>query len=127
MTPTEKTSARRSICERLQADPRQRRVGARMPLASRQRARREPERDAQVRARRRAQEERPLEHHRLGRRGSADLARSRVRDDAVLDMRLVAMGHNTIRGAAGGSVLNAELLLTGVAPAPPFLELISAA
>jgi aspartate-semialdehyde dehydrogenase len=34
----------------------------------------------------------------------------RVRRDAILDLRLVALGHNTIRGAAGGSVLNAELL-----------------
>ncbi len=34
----------------------------------------------------------------------------RVRADTVLDIRMVAMGHNTIRGAAGGSVLNAELL-----------------
>jgi aspartate-semialdehyde dehydrogenase len=28
----------------------------------------------------------------------------------VLHIRMVALGHNTIRGAAGGSVLNAELL-----------------
>jgi aspartate-semialdehyde dehydrogenase len=34
----------------------------------------------------------------------------RLRDDPVLDLRLVALGHNTIRGAAGGSILNAELL-----------------
>jgi aspartate-semialdehyde dehydrogenase len=34
----------------------------------------------------------------------------RVREDAIFDLRFVAMGHNTIRGAAGGSVLNAELL-----------------
>jgi aspartate-semialdehyde dehydrogenase len=34
----------------------------------------------------------------------------RVRRDAILDLRMVALGHNTIRGAAGGSVLNAELL-----------------
>ncbi len=34
----------------------------------------------------------------------------RVREDTLFDLRLVAMGHNTIRGAAGGSVLNAELL-----------------
>jgi aspartate-semialdehyde dehydrogenase len=34
----------------------------------------------------------------------------RVREDAIFDLRLIAMGHNTIRGAAGGSVLNAELL-----------------
>src|SRR5215218_5946502 len=35
----------------------------------------------------------------------------RVRADPQLDIRLVALGHNTIRGAAGGSVLNAELLV----------------
>ena len=34
----------------------------------------------------------------------------RVREDPILHIRLVALGHNTIRGAAGGSVLNAELL-----------------
>jgi aspartate-semialdehyde dehydrogenase len=34
----------------------------------------------------------------------------RVREDPLFHIRLVAMGHNTIRGAAGGSVLNAELL-----------------
>jgi aspartate-semialdehyde dehydrogenase len=38
----------------------------------------------------------------------------RVRDDDVLDLRLVAMGHNTIRGAAGGSILNAELIAGGL-------------
>ena len=36
----------------------------------------------------------------------------RVRPDPQLDLRLVALGHNTIRGAAGGSVLNAELLVS---------------
>jgi aspartate-semialdehyde dehydrogenase len=35
----------------------------------------------------------------------------RVREDPILDLRLVALGHNTIRGAAGGSVLNAEFLV----------------
>jgi len=38
----------------------------------------------------------------------------RVREDDLLDVRLVAMGHNTIRGAAGGSILNAELLAGGL-------------
>jgi aspartate-semialdehyde dehydrogenase len=56
--------------------------------------------------------------------GGMAVAVGRVREDAVLDVRLVAMGHNTIRGAAGGSVLNAELLLSGAAPAPPFLRLV---
>ena len=35
----------------------------------------------------------------------------RVRTDPLFDVKLVAMGHNTIRGAAGASVLNAELLV----------------
>lgn len=35
----------------------------------------------------------------------------RVREDPLFHLRLVAMGHNTIRGAAGGSILNAELLV----------------
>jgi aspartate-semialdehyde dehydrogenase len=34
----------------------------------------------------------------------------RVRRDTIFDLRMVALGHNTVRGAAGGSVLNAELL-----------------
>jgi aspartate-semialdehyde dehydrogenase len=35
----------------------------------------------------------------------------RVRQDPLFDVKLVAMGHNTVRGAAGASVLNAELLV----------------
>jgi len=35
----------------------------------------------------------------------------RLRPDPVLDYKLVAMAHNTIRGAAGGAILNAELLV----------------
>jgi aspartate-semialdehyde dehydrogenase len=34
----------------------------------------------------------------------------RLRPDSVFDWRFVALSHNTIRGAAGGSVLTAELL-----------------
>jgi aspartate-semialdehyde dehydrogenase len=34
----------------------------------------------------------------------------RLRPDPVLDWRFVALSHNTVRGAAGGSVLTAELL-----------------
>jgi aspartate-semialdehyde dehydrogenase len=34
----------------------------------------------------------------------------RVRTDPLWDLRLVALSHNVVRGAAGGSVLNAELL-----------------
>lgn len=34
----------------------------------------------------------------------------RLRPDAVLDYKFLVLVHNTIRGAAGGSILNAELL-----------------
>jgi len=34
----------------------------------------------------------------------------RLRKDNVLDYKFVALSHNTIRGAAGGAILNAELL-----------------
>jgi aspartate-semialdehyde dehydrogenase len=35
----------------------------------------------------------------------------RVQPDKVLDYRFVALSHNTIRGAAGAAILNAELLI----------------
>jgi aspartate-semialdehyde dehydrogenase len=35
----------------------------------------------------------------------------RISEDGVLDYRFVALGHNTIRGAAGAAILNAELLV----------------
>ena len=35
----------------------------------------------------------------------------RIAPDSVLDYRFVALGHNTIRGAAGAAILNAELLM----------------
>jgi aspartate-semialdehyde dehydrogenase len=34
----------------------------------------------------------------------------RLREDAIFDWRFIALSHNTIRGAAGGAVLTAELL-----------------
>lgn len=43
-------------------------------------------------------------------RGMASIV-GRVREDAVLGFKFVVLGHNTIRGAAGASVLNAELLV----------------
>jgi aspartate-semialdehyde dehydrogenase len=36
----------------------------------------------------------------------------RLRECPVLDLKLVACGHNTIRGAAGAAVLNAELMVS---------------
>lgn len=35
----------------------------------------------------------------------------RLRADSLFDFKMVAMGHNTIRGAAGASILNAELMI----------------
>lgn len=36
----------------------------------------------------------------------------RLREDPLFDVRLVATGSNTVRGAAGGAILNAELLVS---------------
>jgi aspartate-semialdehyde dehydrogenase len=35
----------------------------------------------------------------------------RVRPCPVMDLRMVSVAHNTLRGAAAGSILNAELLV----------------
>ncbi len=42
-------------------------------------------------------------------RGMA-ISLGRLREDPILDWRFVCLSHNTLRGAAGGSVLSAELL-----------------
>jgi aspartate-semialdehyde dehydrogenase len=34
----------------------------------------------------------------------------RIREDALFDLKLEVLVHNTIRGAAGAAILNAELL-----------------
>jgi aspartate-semialdehyde dehydrogenase len=33
----------------------------------------------------------------------------RIRKDPVFDIKMTVLGHNTIKGAAGGAILNAEL------------------
>lgn len=43
-------------------------------------------------------------------RGMATVV-GRIRPDPLFDLRLVAMSHNVVRGAAGGSMLNAELMV----------------
>ncbi len=35
----------------------------------------------------------------------------RIRLDPLFDLKMVVLSHNTIRGAAGGSIYNAELLV----------------
>lgn len=54
--------------------------------------------------------DRPQTRRDVGAGRGMTVTAGRVRADPVLDLKLVALGHNTIRGAAGGSVLNAELL-----------------
>ena len=41
----------------------------------------------------------------------------RIRECPVLGIKFAALGHNTIRGAAGASVLNAELMIAEGLPA----------
>jgi aspartate-semialdehyde dehydrogenase len=43
----------------------------------------------------------------------------RIAPDAVLDYRFTALSHNTIRGAAGAAILNAELLIAKRILSPP--------
>ncbi len=51
----------------------------------------------------------PRRHSDLG--GGMTVSIGRIRPCEVLDYKFVALSHNTIRGAAGGAVLNAELLI----------------
>ncbi len=55
--------------------------------------------------------DRPQTRRDLNAGGGMTVTVGRIRTDPVMDVKLVALGHNTIRGAAGGSVLNAELLV----------------
>ena len=57
--------------------------------------------------------DRPQPRRDVGRGGGMTVTVGRIRPDPLLDVKLVAMGHNIIRGAAGASVLNAELLVSG--------------
>jgi aspartate-semialdehyde dehydrogenase len=43
--------------------------------------------------------------------GGMSVTVGRVREDNLCDLRLGVSGHHTIRGAAGGSILNAEIAL----------------
>ena len=43
--------------------------------------------------------------------GGMSITIGRLRSDAVMDYRFVALSHNTISGAAGASLLNTELLI----------------
>lgn len=43
--------------------------------------------------------------------GGMGISAGRLREDSVLGWKVVALSHNTIRGAAGGAILTAELLV----------------
>ena len=43
--------------------------------------------------------------------GGMAISVGRVRTCPLLDLRMVVVSHNTVRGAAGASLLNAELLV----------------
>jgi aspartate-semialdehyde dehydrogenase len=58
------------------------------------------------------EDERPPQPRRDADRGRGmTVTVGRVRPDPLLDLRLVACGHNILRGAAGAALLNAELLV----------------
>jgi len=56
------------------------------------------------------QNDRPQPRLDAERDGGMTVSVGRVRPCRVLDVKFVALGHNTIRGAAGAAVLNAELM-----------------
>jgi aspartate-semialdehyde dehydrogenase len=45
-----------------------------------------------------------------GREGGMTVSVGRLRPCPLFDCKFVALGHNTIRGAAGAAILNAELM-----------------
>lgn len=55
--------------------------------------------------------DRPQPRLDAGRGGGMTVSIGRIRPCPVLGIRFVALGHNTLRGAAGAAVLNAELLV----------------
>jgi aspartate-semialdehyde dehydrogenase len=54
--------------------------------------------------------DRPQPRRDVGAGAGMSVTVGRVRADTLLDVKLVALAHNIIRGAAGASVLNAELM-----------------
>jgi aspartate-semialdehyde dehydrogenase len=58
------------------------------------------------------QQDRPQPRRDASRENGMSVFVGRLRKCAVLDAKFVACGHNTIRGAAGAAVLNAELMVS---------------
>ena len=56
------------------------------------------------------QPNRPQPRFDAGRGRGMTVSVGRLRPCSVLDWKFVALGHNTVRGAAGAAVLNAELM-----------------
>ena len=59
----------------------------------------------------RLEEDRPQPRRDRDAGGGMAITVGRVRPCPVLDLRMVSVSHNTLRGAASGSILNAELLV----------------
>ncbi|HEX6779642.1 MAG TPA: aspartate-semialdehyde dehydrogenase [Ktedonobacterales bacterium] len=59
----------------------------------------------------REEQDRPQPLHDRDAGGGMAITIGRVRPCAILGHKFIVLGHNTIRGAAGASILNAELLL----------------
>src|SRR5205807_725270 len=57
-----------------------------------------------------ADDDRPQPRLDRDREGGMSVSVGRLRPCPLLDLRMVALVHNTIRGAAGAAILNAELL-----------------
>ena len=55
--------------------------------------------------------DRPQPRRDVHRGGGMTVVVGRIRTDSLFDVKLVAMGDNVVRGAAGASVLNAELMM----------------
>jgi aspartate-semialdehyde dehydrogenase len=60
----------------------------------------------------RPESDRPQARKDVGAGDGMSVVVGRIREDAILDLRLVALGHNTVRGAAGGSILNGEIMVS---------------
>jgi aspartate-semialdehyde dehydrogenase len=60
----------------------------------------------------RTEPDRPQPRRDLDAAGGMAVSVGRIRSCPILDLRLTTVTHNTLRGAASGAVLNAELLLT---------------
>ncbi|HEX2271031.1 MAG TPA: aspartate-semialdehyde dehydrogenase, partial [Pyrinomonadaceae bacterium] len=59
----------------------------------------------------RDEQDRPQPKHDRDAGNGMTITIGRLMPDAVLDYRFVVLSHNTIRGAAGAAILNAELLI----------------